>query len=921
MLTFRLRGLAWLAAAALIGGCASAPATPTPPGGTSPTEPAGATPTPVGGSGAVVLGSRVDVSPAAALMTDVGQTRKLSATALDANGEPRPGAASWTSSHPDNVAIAADGTIAAVASGSSLITATVDGVASAPVLVYVTKPAAGVTLVSDEQVVGDVEAVDIETYRATLTGIAAKPGDRLLGTGGKPLAGEVTAVDGDSVTFELVPLPELVPELDIDEQIDLSAAALAVPAEIARLYDVTRAGTRFSFKPKANFDDLVKSSAVTPLLANRDEALAIVGGLFAQGGAVGTSALPPFGRCEVETTPSSDSVPVSVEGELAPSFDVEITPTVDLVYHPLIGLRRLVLNGGVKVTASMGVTVEVAFEGRIACSVDFGHLTIPIGALTPFLGPVVSLEAGFELAGKLTLQNAELGAEGTAQTALHAGVVCGDSCDFDAGMTDIDWQFEPKVDAPSFADVRLEPSFDLSAGVNLDIGPIARVNVAQGRIGAKLAADWAPQKVQILDAEYASSYGLTSEATIEPGEDLTEFGEHLSIDISGAGVKYEKELAQSPKGRLSLAQGAFTAGEQAVARVTLEPEQVEFLGLYNVDRILLVRHEPTANTLLASLAASDGQTDFDITFTAPAPMQSSALYAFVVTNFPALDLFGLEVSRQSSKIAFTRHGSGIFTINPDGSFETQVTNNGLDLGAAISPDGTKIAFHRGVGVMADIYVVNIDGSDLVQLTDDPAADNYPAWSPDGSQIAFTSTRETNSMGAVSAQVFVMDADGSNVRRVTTGVGASILAQQPSWSPDGTKIAFGGKGNTGNGICTVEAAGGAGTCVAFPSWPHIAIGLDPSWSPDGSLLAFKIIRHQLDAGGNAVPEWQGLAVIPLGGGSPAQLVENAESPAWSADGSRIVFVLNGDVHSVAADGSDIQQLTSTAAGEADPNWGR
>lgn len=101
---------------------------------------------------------------------------------------------------------------------------------------------------------------------------------------------------------------------------------------------------------------------------------------------------------------------------------------------------------------------------------------------------------------------------------------------------------------------------------------------------------------------------------------------------------------------------------------------------------------------------------------------------------------------------------------------------------AWSPDGRQLAFvnwnpdHR---TGRDIYVINVDGTGLRQLTDHPAHDRWPAWAPNGRQIAFYSTRNNNSGG-----IFLMDTDGKNVKELTNG--DEIY---PSWSPDGKRIAF------------------------------------------------------------------------------------------------------------------------------------
>ena len=100
-----------------------------------------------------------------------------------------------------------------------------------------------------------------------------------------------------------------------------------------------------------------------------------------------------------------------------------------------------------------------------------------------------------------------------------------------------------------------------------------------------------------------------------------------------------------------------------------------------------------------------------------------------------------------------------------------------------SPDGTKIAFESGIDDVVynyEIYVMNADGSNQTNLTNNSSQDKYPTWSPDGSKIAFYSMRDGND------EIYVMNADGSNQTRLTNN---SDSDKYPLWSPDGSKIAF------------------------------------------------------------------------------------------------------------------------------------
>jgi len=128
----------------------------------------------------------------------------------------------------------------------------------------------------------------------------------------------------------------------------------------------------------------------------------------------------------------------------------------------------------------------------------------------------------------------------------------------------------------------------------------------------------------------------------------------------------------------------------------------------------------------------------------------------------------------------------IHTVNADGTGLNNLTINphgAQDVGPAWSPDGSRIAF-SGVrdNDWTGIYVMNPDGSNMVRLTSTQANDHSSAWSPDGTKIAFE--RNSDAFGVVS-DVYVMNADGSNQTPVTTG--GKVDTFEIAWSPDGTKI--------------------------------------------------------------------------------------------------------------------------------------
>jgi PKD repeat protein len=199
-------------------------------------------------------------------------------------------------------------------------------------------------------------------------------------------------------------------------------------------------------------------------------------------------------------------------------------------------------------------------------------------------------------------------------------------------------------------------------------------------------------------------------------------------------------------------------------------------------------------------------------------------------------------------------------------------------GSSWSPDGTKLL----VVSNGEIFVKTVTGATSFNLTNHPANDLEPAWSPDGDKIAFVSDRDGP------FDLYVMNADGSGVARLGTGVG---MAWNPTWSPDSTRLAFTCyvDGSMAD-ICAIGADGsGFAQLTSEPGNDY-----DPDWSPDGTRILFATERYggivSTTSWGD-IPASEIAVMYPDGSGvTQVTLLETvAYSPKWSSAGTRIAFV--------------------------------
>jgi TolB protein len=230
---------------------------------------------------------------------------------------------------------------------------------------------------------------------------------------------------------------------------------------------------------------------------------------------------------------------------------------------------------------------------------------------------------------------------------------------------------------------------------------------------------------------------------------------------------------------------------------------------------------------------------------------------------------------------------------------------------SLSPDGRRIVYISVVSGREQLFTMNVDGSNSVQLTHDDVSHEDPTWSPDGTRIAFVMVKDTLEV------IHVMNADGSGVQALTP---VGVRAIHPNWAPDGRRLAY----------CTDDDVRPPNK---NPSQIYIVdiatrritqlitggVNTYPAWSPDGRRIAFRRMLGETNSE---------VFVADSDGSNIRNLTKHPAFdgwPAWSPDGTKIAFASNRNanyqIFVMNADGSGVRLVANTDGRATAPQWGR
>ncbi len=533
------------------------------------------------------------VSPSALVFTGRGETSVLTAETLWSDGQavPSEGRISWESSDPDQVSIDEDGVVTSLVDvGSAVITATIDGRPSQPVVVVVARPADQTRMLSDDDF--DRDPQELHDRGELMWRVHVNPalgisvGERLVGTGSRAIMGEVVGVDDDGGELEVAyrQLDEVFDEFDIDVAIPLHAAVPQAPQAAA--------DTGWEWVP----DGEGSWTLIPPEGATGPDGPPPPG---IESGEVGeVTVTHEMGNCKLEGSISSGFTPTIEKPTIKPSVDFEFHVDGD----PITGMtvHRIALTGTLTYTSAVGIRGSASAAGNVTCEVDIGKMPIRAGVLS-LANPHIPLGVGASVDVNAGMSDLVHLARATYAPSVTLGVQrSGDRLEkipLRSPSREMELEIESNIEEWATDGVRLEVTAEAYLKTGFNVGYFderATLELVESKLGLRAELELASRRTQANDPNARSSYETDLFATLAPGSSVNSAMEVLGIDglIDQSDLEAELlvDIGGSPHGSVTL-EGEIAEGETVWVHIDIT-EQVSFLWQdVNVKTIQVVRLE------------------------------------------------------------------------------------------------------------------------------------------------------------------------------------------------------------------------------------------------------------------------------------------------------------------------------------------
>lgn len=607
--------------------------------------------------------ARLELSPAAFLLTPAAASKTLTLKGFDAQGaEVGVEGATWTSSRPDVVSVDANGVAKALKTpGSATLTATVNGLAIRATVATV-EPVSNALLVTDAQLGRALEPVDPVAkfgpgfqLKVSLVGVSPPAvGAVLIASETAPLAGKVVAVDGQKVTLEIVPLAQVFKAIDFREKFS------NLPEEIP-------VRTREAFSTQANAD------GTTTFTLKKAQPLKTE---FEVG---------PF-DCKAQTALAFGFDKAELTLDSNPSWEVELTRGAAGSSR-----SRLVLTDAPTVTLRLKPTLRGDLNGTLECKLKLYTREIPIpGPVGIFLGVIIEGGVGFALAGTTPIVsgvaldftarakgNVKVGFDctGAACTTIHEVDVT--KADAMAGPPAIDFtlpQTAPRLElgADVFGYIEVKAGVTILRRFSFSTPRELEAGILEGRLGLHAGASLATESRQVADKGYGSSYQLDFHGEVKAGDEIAMLISLLELGLGPLELKFDLNIGASPKASFSLNKGDYAVGDSVEARLKFNPATIS-LPLFgdNLEEVRLMRKVPRADgtfglVLVAKQAAASKQVDFTLTGVATEAGPADSYVAFAVSKLlPAFSLEQEQGCAPPAGFVYCVQPLGLFGYGPE----------------------------------------------------------------------------------------------------------------------------------------------------------------------------------------------------------------------------------------------------------------